>query len=63
MSMASQVQANTSTRQFTEAEIKRYFSKVPRGAIVTAIIGALALLIGLPSQSGFFIVVGIVYSL
>jgi len=60
MSMANQVQMPVSTRQFTDAEMKRYFATIPRWAIITTIIGALVLLVGLPSQSGFFIVVGII---
>lgn len=60
MGIASQVQMATTPRQISEAEMRRYFTtKIPKGAIITAVIGALLFLVGLPSQSGALIIVGL----
>jgi len=58
MQMASQAQAHVPGRQFTDAEMKRYFSTIPRGAIVAVIIGVVLFLIGFSAQ--FLLIVGLV---
>jgi len=58
MQMASQEQAHVPVRQFTEAEMKRYFSNIPRGAVVTAIIGAVLFIVGFNIQ--LFLLLGLV---
>ncbi|MBV9688803.1 MAG: hypothetical protein JO202_03725 [Ktedonobacteraceae bacterium] len=58
--MATQTQAPASTRQFSEAEMKRYFSTVPSAAIVAAIIGVLLLFIGFSTQAQAFLASGLV---
>ena len=63
MSIASQAQVATSPRQFSEAEMKRYFSTIPKVAIITAIVGAVLFLVGLFAQSGGLIVVGLIVGL
>lgn len=61
MSTLSQVQQPSSqTRQFTEAQMKRYFAKISLRAIVTAVVGALIIIIGLSLQSTFVILLGFV---
>ncbi|MFL5628653.1 MAG: hypothetical protein ACJ788_23985 [Ktedonobacteraceae bacterium] len=61
MDIAGQVQMSAPSRQISEAEMRRYFTtKTPKGAIITAVVGALLLLIGLPSHSGGFIIVGLI---
>ncbi len=56
--MSRQIPSGVSTRQFSESEMKRYFSRSPTGAIVTTIIGALLVVFGLVG-SPFLVLVAI----
>lgn len=62
MSIATTTQTSVSTRQFTETEMRRYFSKPPVWPIPVAILGILGLLIGLVNlnQAGGCALVGLI---
>lgn len=60
MSIAAQAQQPTSARQISDAEMKRYFATIPRGAIIAAVLGGVLFLLGLLSQNGGTIVVGLI---
>lgn len=60
MEIAGQVQMSAPSHQISDAEMRRYFTaKTPGWAIIAAIVGALLFLIGLLSQSGGLIIVGL----
>lgn len=63
MEITGQMQAGSPSRQFTEAEMKRYFATIPRGAIIAAVLGAIILFAGIPAQSGGMIGFGLVLAL
>jgi hypothetical protein len=63
MNMTSQAQVTATPLQFSEAEMKRYFSTIPRSAIIIAIVGAVLLLLGLIAQTVALILVGLIVAL
>ncbi len=44
--MSRQILSGVSTRQFSEPEMRRYFSKGPTGAIVVTIVGVVLIIVG-----------------
>jgi hypothetical protein len=63
MEMISQQQKNSSSHQFTEEQMKRYFAKIPPKVIGALIIGGAVFLCGIVSQTSLILVAGLVVAL